>query len=411
MFGRLSLDFVNPGFPGEFVGIGHCLAHRVGDIGANRCIQVRRRRISRNYAFGFADCRNNRILERDDLFDDLMAEQDRLLDHHFRQFTGTGLHHQDSVPGTGDDQVKLGFLHLFDRGIDHIFVVDIADPHAGDRSVERNVGHRQCAGGSDHGNDIGRIVRVDRHHRGYDMDIIPESVGKQGPNWPVNHPGAQNRRFRRSSFPFNESAGDFADGIHPFFIIDSQGKEIDSFPGRRRSGRSHHHRCIAVADQDSSIGLFGILAGFDDEWPAAEFKLKSLHAPFPPHISFFTFTLQIISYSATKENVLFAMPVLNGRQTKKKRVAPLIFGLLSQIQPAQQRAIPFQITVLEIIQQAAAMADHLQQTATGMMIFLVILQMLGQLVDPVGQNGDLNFRRTCVPFMATVFENDLLFLL
>ena len=77
MCGSLCLHFANLGFSCQLVRICHSFPHGIGHIGANRSVQISRRCIGFNFPFGFADCRNNRILERDDLFDDLMAEQDR----------------------------------------------------------------------------------------------------------------------------------------------------------------------------------------------------------------------------------------------------------------------------------------------------------------------------------------------
>ena len=42
-----------------------------------------------------------------------------------------------------------------------------------------------------------------------------------------------------------------------------------------------------------------------------------------------------------------------------------------------------------------------------MVILLVLPQVLRQLVDPVGQDRDLDFRRTSVAFVGCVLGNDL----
>ena len=190
MFGGVRLDFIDFCFAGQFVRIGYRFAHGISHIGANRSVQISRRCIGFNFPFGFADCRNNRILESDDFFNDVMTEQNGLSDHYFRQFIGAGFHHQNRFPGSGDNKIQLSLFHLFNGGIDHIFVVDIADTHAGNRSVERNIGYRQGAGCADHGDHIGRIIRVDGNNGGNDMNIISKSIRKQRANGPVNHPGA-----------------------------------------------------------------------------------------------------------------------------------------------------------------------------------------------------------------------------
>ena len=55
---------------------------------------------------------------------------------------------------------------------------------------------------------------------------------------------------------------------------------------------------------------------------------------------------------------------------------------------------------LQVIQQAAALADQHQKSAAGSMVLLVRLEMLGQLANPLTQNRDLNFRGTGVSFVG-----------
>ena len=63
------------------------------------------------------------------------------------------------------------------------------------------------------------------------------------------------------------------------------------------------------------------------------------------------------------------------------------------------RLVPSQILAVEIIQQAAALADHHEQTAAGAVIFHIALEMLGEVVNPFGQKGDLHIRGAGVLLM------------
>ena len=54
------------------------------------------------------------------------------------------------------------------------------------------------------------------------------------------------------------------------------------------------------------------------------------------------------------------------------------------------------------------MTNHLQKSATAVVVLLVQLQMLVQTVDAVGQNGDLYLGRTGVTFVGLVLLGDLL---
>jgi hypothetical protein len=45
---------------------------------------------------------------------------------------------------------------------------------------------------------------------------------------------------------------------------------------------------------------------------------------------------------------------------------------------------------VEIIQQAAALAHHLEQSAAGTVILIVLLQMLSEVIDPLCEQSNLN---------------------
>ena len=58
-----------------------------------------------------------------------------------------------------------------------------------------------------------------------------------------------------------------------------------------------------------------------------------------------------------------------------------------------------EIRGVKIIQQAAALADHFEEAAPGAVVFDVLLQMFGQVVDPLGQKGHLHISGPCVTLM------------
>src|SRR6266511_2190502 len=61
----------------------------------------------------------------------------------------------------------------------------------------------------------------------------------------------------------------------------------------------------------------------------------------------------------------------------------------------------------QVIEQAAALPDQLEQAATGVMILLVVADMLGQLVDTGGQQRHRYFLRTCVAIVLGEALDDL----
>ena len=57
--------------------------------------------------------------------------------------------------------------------------------------------------------------------------------------------------------------------------------------------------------------------------------------------------------------------------------------------------------MMEIIQQAAALSDHDQQSAAGAVVLDIFLQMFGQVVDALGQKSDLHVSGPCVALVQS----------
>src|SRR5688572_8106108 len=81
-------------------------------------------------------------------------------------------------------------------------------------------------------------------------------------------------------------------------------------------------------------------------------------------------------------------------------------ALLADAEAADQLRVAFRILALQVVQQAAALADQLEQAPTGMVILGVHLEVLGEVVDPVAENGDLHFRRTRVRIVRAICPDD-----
>jgi len=69
---------------------------------------------------------------------------------------------------------------------------------------------------------------------------------------------------------------------------------------------------------------------------------------------------------------------------------------MAQLQLFGDRLITSQINILQISEQAAALADHDQKPAARAVVFFVGLQMLGQMVDAMREQRDLHVRRARV---------------
>jgi hypothetical protein len=67
------------------------------------------------------------------------------------------------------------------------------------------------------------------------------------------------------------------------------------------------------------------------------------------------------------------------------------------------------IVVLEVVEQATALAHHHQETAAGGVILFVRLKVVRQFADPFAQHCDLHFRAASIFLVRAVPGNDVLF--
>ena len=80
--------------------------------------------------------------------------------------------------------------------------------------------------------------------------------------------------------------------------------------------------------------------------------------------------------------------------------------LLTNPQLGDEGAIALNVLPGQIVQQAAALTDHLVESAPAVVVVGVDLQVFGELVDPLSKNGDLDLRGTSVVLVGAVGLND-----
>ena len=85
----------------------------------------------------------------------------------------------------------------------------------------------------------------------------------------------------------------------------------------------------------------------------------------------------------------------------------LLAETISDLKSCDDGPVTLDVCVVQILEQAAALTYHLEQTATGMMVVLKNLQMLIEVIDASCKNRDLNLGRTRVAFSALELGNDL----
>lgn len=87
--------------------------------------------------------------------------------------------------------------------------------------------------------------------------------------------------------------------------------------------------------------------------------------------------------------------------SKLKRLGPS--SLAADAELSDERLVTLVTFPLHIVEEFAAGGDHRQKPAAGVVVFFIVLEVIGQIVDPFGQDRDLDFRATRVTFGAGKF--------
>ena len=70
------------------------------------------------------------------------------------------------------------------------------------------------------------------------------------------------------------------------------------------------------------------------------------------------------------------------------------------------RAVALDVDLLEVVQQATALADELEKATAGVVVLLVDLEVLGEVADALREQRDLNLGRAGVGLAALVLGDD-----
>lgn len=85
--------------------------------------------------------------------------------------------------------------------------------------------------------------------------------------------------------------------------------------------------------------------------------------------------------------------------------------LFTQTQFLDQRVVPLNILFLKVCKQVATLIDHHQKAAARMVVFMVALEVIGEVADTLREDRDLNFGAARIAFGAGVVFNNFSFLL
>ena len=200
-----------------------------------------------------------------------MAEFDGVNHPVFLDFVGSSLDHDDGLCRANHHQIQLAFAHFAVGRIDDKFVVQQADTHGSDRSLEGNVGNSQRARRAIDGGDIGIVLGIGREHEGDHLGIIPESFGKQRANGTVDLAADQGFPFTGAAFALDEASGDSAPGVGVFAVIDGQREKVSpARPGIRVGAGGGEHYVLARAHHDGAVCLLCQFSGFKTDGLAVD---------------------------------------------------------------------------------------------------------------------------------------------
>src|SRR5207245_3068171 len=84
-------------------------------------------------------------------------------------------------------------------------------------------------------------------------------------------------------------------------------------------------------------------------------------------------------------------------------------GSPPQTESPEDLLVALRALSVQIGEEPSPLADHHEQTATARAVVVCGPQMLGEVLDPLGEDGDLDLRRTGVLRIAAVGRDDLAF--
>ena len=194
----------------ELAADAHRLAERDEHLLLDLAVELARDFLLRDLALLLADLLRQIVDDVDDLPDGGVRRVERLDDFLFGGFLRAGLDHHDAVAAARDDQIEAALAPLRVGRVDDELPVHQADPHAGDRLLERDLGDREggrCAGDREH---VGVVLGVGREHERDDLRLVAPAVREQRPDRPVGHAAGEHFLLGRLAFALEEAAGDAA---------------------------------------------------------------------------------------------------------------------------------------------------------------------------------------------------------
>ena len=162
----------------------------------------------------FAALGHNLVDERDDGLVDLMGLVDGLDHPRLRHLIGSGLDHDDLLPGGGHGQVQIALLPLLLGRIDYKFAIHQAHLGHGAGAVKGDVRNAGGDGSSQHGHNLRAACGIHAHDHVVQGHVIAVILGEQGTHGPVDDAAGEHGVLAGLSLPLVEAAGNLPHGVH-----------------------------------------------------------------------------------------------------------------------------------------------------------------------------------------------------
>jgi hypothetical protein len=81
----------------------------------------------------------------------------------------------------------------------------------------------------------------------------------------------------------------------------------------------------------------------------------------------------------------------------------LILELVPEAQFLDDLPVSVDIRTLQVVQETATTSDHLEESTTTVVVLLVEAEVIRQIVDLLGEQGDLNAGRASVGLVCPIF--------
>jgi len=82
--------------------------------------------------------------------------------------------------------------------------------------------------------------------------------------------------------------------------------------------------------------------------------------------------------------------------------------LLTDAATLDDRTVTLDVVLEKVVEELSSLTDHLLHTSAGVVVLGVLLKVLGELADSLGEDSDLYLGRTGVAFVGSKFLNDVL---